>query len=72
MWQHNKIHKQIKAYSHLYVHMLTDDFENNALEYRYCTFEMSSVCVVPGLENDVFISVVSVTCPVKLTDLKSA
>lgn len=44
MWQHNKIHKQIKAYSHLYVHMLTDNFENDALEYQYCTFEMSSVC----------------------------
>lgn len=44
MWQHNRIHKQIKAYSHLYVHMLTDNFENDALEYRYCTFEMSSVC----------------------------
>lgn len=41
MWQHNRIHKQIKAYSHLYVHMLTDNFENDALE---CTFEMSSVC----------------------------
>lgn len=69
MWQHNKIHKQIKAYSHLYVHMLTDNFENDALEYRYCTFEMSSVC---GSWFRVFISVVSVTCPVKLTDLKSA
>lgn len=44
MWQHNNIHKQIKVHSHLYVHMLTDEFENNALEYQYCTFEMSSVC----------------------------